>query len=258
MLNSSIAVLAVADVLTAVAFYRDVLGFKENWLWDDPPNFGSIGLGKAEIFLCCQPDLAGRVEGLMHCFNADDITGLYELHRSKRAPIVSPLENKPWGMREYTVRDLNGYHLRFGSPAVYERPRSATDSLPAHIDVTVGLPTVERYIELLHSVRWAVHQESTEAALKHSFGGVLATDTRDGQVVGMARAIGDGKYFTIVDVIVRPSHQGQKIGSALMQAIMTELRRRALPGAFVGLFTGKPEFYERLGFSRGIGMYIGL
>ena len=37
---------------------------------------------------------------------------------------------------------------------------------------------------------------------------------------------------------------------------MAELRRRAPSGAYVGLFTGKPTFYERFGFGEGGGMSL--
>lgn len=75
----------------------------------------------------------------------------------------------------------------------------------------------------------------------------------------MARATGDGKSFMIWDVIVYPSHQGQKIGAAMVQRVLDELRRSgAPPGAFVGLFTGRPGFYETLGFTKDLGMHRAL
>jgi catechol 2,3-dioxygenase-like lactoylglutathione lyase family enzyme len=258
MIKSSTAVFAVTDVVQSVAFYRDVLGFQERWLWENPPTFGCIGMGKAEVFLCRQPDHEGRVEGLMHFFEADDVEALHALHRSKGAPIISPLENKPWGIREYAVRDINGYHLRFSGPEKFERPTTATEALPSHIRIEPGLPTFEAYADLFTSVGWAIHRPSMEAALQHSLVGMLAIDTRDGQIAGMARATGDGRYFMIWDVIVRRSHQGQKIGSALIEGVLSALRGRADAGSFVGLFTGKPEFYERLGFTKGIGMHQAL
>ena len=81
---------------------------------------------------------------------------------------------------------------------------------------------------------------------------------RDNLPVGVVRVTGDGRYFMIWDVIVRPSHQGQKIGTAMMELAVAELRRRGPRGAFVGLFTGKPEFYERVGFRRDGGMHLAL
>jgi uncharacterized glyoxalase superfamily protein PhnB len=43
-----------------------------------------------------------------------DVDALYARHQQNGVMIISPLEKKPWGMREYTVQDPNGYHLRFG------------------------------------------------------------------------------------------------------------------------------------------------
>ncbi len=40
---------------------------------------------------------------------------MYQAHRANGARIVSELEDKPWGLREYTIEDPNGYHLRFES-----------------------------------------------------------------------------------------------------------------------------------------------
>jgi hypothetical protein len=56
------------------------------------------------------------------------------------ALIIEPIENKPWNVREYTVRDCNGYHLRFGGPTTYERPVNRTDALPAHIRIDACVP----------------------------------------------------------------------------------------------------------------------
>ena len=259
MISKSTAVFAVADVQQTVDFYCNVLGFKEHWLWEDPPTFGCVGMGQVEVFLCRQPQLAGKVDGHMHCFFVDDVAALHDQHVSAGADIISPLENKPWAVREYTVRDCNGYHLRFGGPATYDRPPTATESLPPHIRVEVGVPDYETYVSLFASVGWAKHESSMRSALANTLVGVVAIDTRDGQAVGMVRATGDGKYFMVWDVIVRPTHQGQKIGAAMVARTLDELRRRGAPaGAFVGLFTGRAGFYEKLGFRKDFGMHMAL
>jgi catechol 2,3-dioxygenase-like lactoylglutathione lyase family enzyme/GNAT superfamily N-acetyltransferase len=254
MITSSIAVLAVVDIPASVAFYVNVLGFKQQWLWGNPPTFGCVSLGKAEIFLCQQPQLAHQVEGHMHCFfDEENVDALHEQHRAAGAPIVSPIENKPWGVREYTVRDPSGYHLRFGGPITYTRPATATDSLSPHVRFDVAKPDVETYRALFRSVEWHCH-EAMQEVLERSDFCVLATDRRDGAAVGITRVTGDGNCYMIWDVIVRPSHQGQKIGSTMMQRATEEIRRRAPHAGFVGLFTGKPAFYERAGFKKCSGM----
>jgi GNAT superfamily N-acetyltransferase/predicted enzyme related to lactoylglutathione lyase len=261
MIEHSTAVLAVADVMQTVRFYVDVLGFQQRWLWGTPPTFGCIGAGRAELFLCQQPELAGRVEGHMHCLFVEcetDIDALCARHRDAGAEIVSPIENKPWGIREYTVRDPSGYHLRFGGPVTYERPATATDALPPHIRIEVGLPELQTYRSLFTSVSWNCHDRMAQV-LENSLFAILAIDTRDGQPVGMTRVTGDGWQYMIWDVIVRPSHQGQKIGRTMLQAALAELHRRGAPeGAFIGLFTGRQAFYERVGFKRSGGMHVAL
>jgi GNAT superfamily N-acetyltransferase len=259
VIDKSTAVFAVADVRETVAFYRDRLGFAERWLWGDPPTFGCIGTGVIELFLCQQPGLTGRVEGHQHCFWTEDPDALHKQHLAAGAPIIQPLENKPWNVREYTVLDCNGYHLRFCGPMTYERPIAASDALPTHIRIDAGLPDYDTYASLFRSVDWSIDEATMRPALAQTAAGVLATDTRDGEVVGMVRATGDGKYYMLWDVIVRPSHQGHKIGAAMVDRMLEELRRQgAPPGSFVGLFTGRPGFYEKVGFSRSGGMSRGL
>lgn len=43
--------------------------------------------------------------------NADE---LYEFHRASGVEIVVPIDDREYGLRDYRVRDLNGYELSFG------------------------------------------------------------------------------------------------------------------------------------------------
>ena len=117
---------------------------------------------------------------------------------------------------------------------------------------------LEEYVALTKAVGWTADPATMPAALDYAIFGVVAVDTRDSTTVGMLRVCGDGRYYTIWEVIVRPSHQGQKIGTEMMKVALAELRRRGPKGAFVGLFTGKRPFYERLGFGEGGGMCMKL
>ena len=259
MITRSTAVLACKDVQDTVDFYCNTLGFKQHWLWEDPPTFGAVGLGDIEIFLQSHPALAARIEGHSHYFHVDDLETLHARHVAAGAPIISPVANKPWGMREYVVRDLNGYHIRFGGPLKYERPPTAAESLPPHIKLDVRVPRIEEYVDLCASVGWARHRPSMQDALEHTLVGVVATDTRATETVGMVRATGDGRYYMLWDVIVKPPYQGQKIGTAMVESALAEMKRRGAPqGAFVGLFTAKYGFYERLGFKKDLGMHMAL
>jgi catechol 2,3-dioxygenase-like lactoylglutathione lyase family enzyme len=260
MLKASEAILAVADVAATVRFYRDVLGFEGEWLWGEPPTFGAVRWGSVQVMLCQQPGLAARVEGHQHFFRCDEIDALHARHQALGAPIIEAMENKPWGFREYVVRDINGYHLRFAGPEKYQRPRTARSSLPGYIRLEQRLPTVEESVALTKAVGWNRTVEILRVSLKNSLYGVVAIDGRDPhnqRIVGSIRVIGDGgTFFYIQDVAVLPEFQNQRIGSAMMELTMAWLKTAAPKGAWIGLFTGKPGFYERHGFKSGNGMSL--
>jgi uncharacterized glyoxalase superfamily protein PhnB len=108
------AILAVADVAATIKFYKENLGFTRDWFWDDPPTHGGVEWGKVDMMFHLAPELAKHMEGHQHYFHVKGVDDLYARHQQNGVEIISPLERKPWGMREYTVRDPNGYHLRFG------------------------------------------------------------------------------------------------------------------------------------------------
>jgi GNAT superfamily N-acetyltransferase len=255
--KNSQAIFAVADVEKTIDFYRRVLGFEGQWLWGQPPTFGGANWGKVQIMFCQQRELAAQVEGHQHFFHCDDVDGMYARHQANEAPIIEEIENKPWGMREYVVRDINGYHLRFAGPATYQRRPTARETMPPTIRLVERMATLDEFVMLTKAVGWNHNQANMQQALDNSLFGVVAIDTAGGgeKVVGMLRLIGDSaRFFYVQDVMVLPEYQNQKIGSAMMEAVMAWLRQNAQSGTFVGLFTGKPAFYERYGFESGGGM----
>ena len=50
-----------------------------------------------------------------------------------------------------------------------------------------------------------------QKALKKSYYSIVIYDNEN--AIGMGRVVGDGIYFTIVDIVVRPEYQGKKIGT---------------------------------------------
>jgi predicted enzyme related to lactoylglutathione lyase len=52
-------------------------------------------------------------EPAVHWIFAEDIQTTYEECRSSGAKVVEPLERKPWGLRQFTVEDLDGNRFYF-------------------------------------------------------------------------------------------------------------------------------------------------
>jgi uncharacterized glyoxalase superfamily protein PhnB len=42
-----------------------------------------------------------------------DAQMLFDFHVNKGAQIVETIADRPWGARQYVIRDINGYHLKF-------------------------------------------------------------------------------------------------------------------------------------------------
>lgn len=259
-ITSSEPIFAVSDILRAVRFYRDVVGFESEWLWGDPPVHAGVGWERIQLMFSLNAERARRSKGNQHFFRVQNVRELYERHKSLGATIVHDLENKPWGLSEYMICDPDGYELRFAGGEVYERPKTATESLPAHVSIERHTPSSDQARALMRSVGWGDDAETTPISLQRTLICVTAFDTRENPpgTIGMTRVVGDGKHYSIWDVIVHPDYQGQKIGTALMETALAELRKIAKKGAFVGLFAAKPGFYEKLGFVQGCGMHIAL
>jgi predicted enzyme related to lactoylglutathione lyase len=96
--------LPVVDVERAQQHYRDVFGLEIGWLYPDK-QIGAVSGRKAVIFFRKrQPPF----EPAVHWVFAEDIDAMYQELKSSGANIVEPLEKKPWGLRQFTVSDLDG------------------------------------------------------------------------------------------------------------------------------------------------------
>ncbi|HEX3578327.1 MAG TPA: VOC family protein [Thermoanaerobaculia bacterium] len=96
--------LPVADVERAQQYYRDVLGFEIGWLYPGG-DIGAVSRGNVAIFFRRRQL---PFEPAVHWIFAADIDATYDELRSSRAKIVEPLETKPWGLRQFTIEDLDG------------------------------------------------------------------------------------------------------------------------------------------------------
>jgi catechol 2,3-dioxygenase-like lactoylglutathione lyase family enzyme len=105
------AAVPVSDVSAAVDFYTSKLGFRLDFTHGDPPVIAGIGLGSVQMFLeRGTPNPAGCSVYFV-VGNADE---LYEFQRANGVEVVDAPGDRPYGLRDYRVRDLHGYELGFG------------------------------------------------------------------------------------------------------------------------------------------------
>jgi catechol 2,3-dioxygenase-like lactoylglutathione lyase family enzyme len=105
------ATLAVSDVRTAVEFYTTKLGFRSAFVEGNPPVFAGVNLGRVQIFL---KRGMPNPSGCSVYFVVDNADELHDFHRLQGVDIAEPSGDRPYGLRDYAVRDLHGYHLSFG------------------------------------------------------------------------------------------------------------------------------------------------
>ena len=101
--------LPVTDVERAQQHYRDALGFEIGWLYPGK-EIGAVSRGNVAIFFRKKTT---PFEAAVHWVFAEDIDATYEELKSSSANIVEPLERKPWGLRQFTVEDLDGNRFYF-------------------------------------------------------------------------------------------------------------------------------------------------
>jgi len=105
--------LAVSDIPTAVEFYIKKLGFQQAFTWGEPPTFAGVNLGKTQIFLQKGTPTPSSEASAVY-FIVGDADQLYEFHRANGVEIAQAVDDRPYGIRDYIVRDLHGYYLVFG------------------------------------------------------------------------------------------------------------------------------------------------
>jgi catechol 2,3-dioxygenase-like lactoylglutathione lyase family enzyme len=102
----------VRELRASQRYYRDALGFKLDWDYGEPADFGSVSRSESVLFLC--QGCPGPRGATIMIF-ARDVDRLHDELRRRKAIIKMPPTNMPWGLREMQVEDPDGNTIRFGS-----------------------------------------------------------------------------------------------------------------------------------------------
>jgi len=110
----------VRDIQTASSYYRDVLGFKFDRIWGDPPCFCmprrdglTIMLSEVEGKTRIRPNGSDGESWDAYVWVGDAET-LFAEFKAKGARVVHPpVDRTFYGNREFAVRDIDGYIIAF-------------------------------------------------------------------------------------------------------------------------------------------------
>ena len=101
--------LPVEDVERAQQHYRQALGFDVGWMYPDG-EIGAVSRGDIAIFLRRRKR---PFDSAVHWIFAPDLDATFAELSALGARIVEPIEEKPWGVRQFTVEDLDGNRFYF-------------------------------------------------------------------------------------------------------------------------------------------------
>lgn len=123
-----VPILNVSNLAETFAWFEK-LGWKKQWDWSTPPEFGAVGSGECEIFLCHDgqggrgksslPVTHGGAEaadkGVWMSIWVDDVDAVHRHCVEQGIEVTMPPGDKPWNAREMHVRHPDGHVFRIGT-----------------------------------------------------------------------------------------------------------------------------------------------
>lgn len=117
MLTSIAPQFLVDDLEAASSYYRDKLGFKVDFVYED----FYAGISRDSIVLhlkCAEKNAADRThrrqnEHLDAYVSVANVEKLHTEFLAKGANVTKPLEERPWRTKDFYVEDLDGYIICF-------------------------------------------------------------------------------------------------------------------------------------------------
>ena len=125
--------LTTNDIQKVISYYRDTLGFRlANAMPEDEPSWCLLKRDEVRIMFLGPHDHGDEEDGHGHddeggqdhhhapavnslYFYPDNVDALWNQLKEK-VKVEVPLQDTDYGMRDFTIRDPNGYALNFGAP----------------------------------------------------------------------------------------------------------------------------------------------
>lgn len=109
-------VIAVQDLKTSAAYYRDSLGFEIREIGDD--GWRIFEREGCQIMAGHCPGSTLPIDLGDHSYFAyivvDDADEYYRAFSEKKVEFIKHLKSEPWSMREFGIRTIDGHRIMFG------------------------------------------------------------------------------------------------------------------------------------------------
>jgi uncharacterized glyoxalase superfamily protein PhnB len=113
---NSRCVLAVRDLEVSTRYYKEVLGFSQEPIDADGWSFLTRDTFRVMLGECANERPASELgdHSYFAYWNVDDVDGFYSEIFDRGALVTSAPTNKPWGLREFSVRTPDGHRITCG------------------------------------------------------------------------------------------------------------------------------------------------
>lgn len=127
---ASTFVLAVCDLAASKRYYLEKLGFAEDFSVE---GWAFLSRGACKLRLGHCPDATPMSQTQDHSWFAylhvRDASGLYREFLERGVGVWHPLDDKPWGMREFGVVTPDGHRIVFGERLADAEPGAVADGV---------------------------------------------------------------------------------------------------------------------------------
>jgi uncharacterized glyoxalase superfamily protein PhnB len=108
-------VLAVKDLRIESAYYKEKLGFDLDFT---APGWEFLSFGDFKVMLGeCADAMAAEATGdhswFAHCL-VEDVDDVYREFNERGARVLTPIGDRPWGIRDFSVVTPDGHRITFG------------------------------------------------------------------------------------------------------------------------------------------------
>ena len=115
--------LPVKNLSETLDYYRDVLGFQEEWKFGAKD--GGARRDELRVLFEENPAFATTINNDSHRLSllwfVEDIDSVYKDFQSRKIVISDPLKLHPYGLREFSFIDINGYYIRVAEHSEKEK-----------------------------------------------------------------------------------------------------------------------------------------
>jgi catechol 2,3-dioxygenase-like lactoylglutathione lyase family enzyme len=120
LIHSAVPVIATDDIQKTLSYYTNVLGFSFDFEYGNPVVYAGVKSGNVEIYFSYDPEFATAIkEQKLYpeiFIWVSDADALFKGQIAMGVEIIESIADRPWNVRQYVIKDINGYHLKFAQP----------------------------------------------------------------------------------------------------------------------------------------------